>query len=293
MSDLARQVANLTVVVVAFGDTEILVDCLRPLKVLIGAKVVVVDNSSSPACRDVVESMDFAYVDAGRNLGFGHGVNKGIAHLKCPLNDVLLLNPDAVVSAETIMQLLTKLSNGSGRLAAVAPRQLDPTTGAEQRVVWPWPTPGGAWLGAVGLRRRAVAESGFLIGAVLLLKAEALADVGGFDERFFLYAEETDWQRRAVDLGWGVELLSDAWATHIGAATSSDSVRREYHFHAGTEIYIRKHYGGLGWLSYRTGVIAGAFARAGLLRGERRRSAWRRALLYCRGPVAVRSAADA
>ena len=62
----------------------------------------------------------------------------------------------------------------------------------------------------------------FLIGSVLLLGDRALTDVGGFDEQFFLYAEESDWQRRATDHGWRVALCADVTATHVGAGTSGD-----------------------------------------------------------------------
>lgn len=293
MNHLPSPYNRLSVVVVAFGQIDVLEASLRPLQVLSGARVVVVDNAGDPGCRQLVESMRFDYVDPGTNLGFGAGVNTGVAHLRCPLNNVLLLNPDAVVSADAIIELLHQLSNSAHRLAAVAPRQRDPATGAEHQVAWPWPTPWGAWLVAVGLGRRSSSTSGFLTGAVLLLSAEAFVDVGGFDERFFLYAEETDWQRRATRRGWDVRLVDTVWATHVGAATSSDSARREFHFHAGTEIYIRKHYGSMGWLIFRSGAIFGACARAILFSGERRRTAGRRAILYCRGPVAVRAAAGA
>ncbi len=53
-------------------------------------------------------------------------------------------------------------------------------------------------MGLGRLRRRV----DFVIGSVLLVRSEALDEVGPFDEQFFLYAEETDWQRRARDLGW-------------------------------------------------------------------------------------------
>ena len=85
-------------------------------------------------------------------------------------------------------------------LASVAPVQVD-ESGHPARVEWPFPTPANAWREAIGLGRRQ-RGSRFVIGSVLLLRAEALAQVGGFDERFFLYAEETDWAYRAHLLGW-------------------------------------------------------------------------------------------
>jgi GT2 family glycosyltransferase len=124
----------------------------------------------------------------------------------------------------------------------------------------------------------------FAIGAVLLVRWDALRQVGLFDERFFLYAEEVDWQRRALGLGWRSELCDIAAASHIGAGTMEDPARREALFYAAHETYIRKWYGRGGWWAYRSAACLGAAGRAAVLRGERRAQAARRALLYLRGP---------
>jgi GT2 family glycosyltransferase len=128
-----------------------------------------------------------------------------------------------------------------------------------------------------------------MIGSVLLLRSGALDDVGGFDERFFLYAEETDWQRRAFERGWRMAYCEDVVATHIGAGTGGSADLRRVHFHASQERYIRKHHGTAGWQVYRAGIMAGAFLRALVLPGERGREAARRFHLYRRGPCRVES----
>jgi len=124
---------------------------------------------------------------------------------------------------------------------------------------------------------------------VLLLKAAALDDVGLFDDRFFLYGEETDWQFRAKALGWTVLYRPDIVARHIGGATSADPRQREALFHAAHETYMRKWHGSVGWMSYRLATTLGATARAALLSGARRGEAWRRAQIYARGPVRHRA----
>jgi GT2 family glycosyltransferase len=172
-------------------------------------------------------------------------------------------------------------------VASVAPAQTD-EHGHPARVEWPFPTPANAWREAIGLGRRQ-RGSRFVIGSVLLLRAEALAQLGGLDERFFLYAEETDWAYRAHLLGWRHRLAKDVHAVHVGAGTSSDDRRREAHFHASQERYYRKHFGVLGWQATRAAVWAGAMARSLVLPGERGEQARRRAALYRLGPVRVES----
>ena len=151
---------------------------------------------------------------------------------------------------------------------------------------WHFPSPGASWLEAIGLgrMRRGVR---FVIGSVLLVRAEALDQVGGLDERFFLYAEETDWAYRAHRLGWRHAEVPAARAFHAGAATSGDRSRREAHFHASQERYLRKHFGGLGWQSARLAQWLGAMGRSVMLPGERGREARKRAALYRLGPVRV------
>ncbi|WP_246069754.1 glycosyltransferase [Humibacillus xanthopallidus] len=276
--DVPRTERPLEVVVVAYGQPALLARALAPLD---GLSVTVVDNSSSPDVRAVVEQTTARYVDPGRNGGFAAGVNEGLRRAD-PRADVLLVNPDAVIDRSAIETLRTALA-ADGRLASVGPAQFD-AAGRPSRVTWPFPTPLGTWVDAAGLGR--LRHSSYVIGSVLLLRQEALEQVGPFDdERFFLYSEETDWAYRATRLGWRHRVVDDVHVEHEGAATSTDDARREGHFLAAHEIYLRKHFGALGWQVSRAGNVAGSVVRAALLRGDGRRAARERALLYLRGPA--------
>ncbi len=272
------------VVVVAFHAPDLLDRCLEALD---GAfAVLVVDNSSDPSVEAVTRAHGCSYVDPGRNLGFAGGVNLGCAERDG--RDVLLLNPDATITPDAVRDLGAALGRDPG-LAAVAPAQCGPGAAAPDRVAWPFPTPTGAWLEAIGLGRLRDRPD-FLIGSVLLLRSAALDDVGPFDDRFFLYAEESDWQRRAADRGWRVALCPSVSATHVGAGTGGDPVRRETHFQASHERYVRKHHGTVGWWSYRAASVAGSAARAMVLPGDRGRAARTRMHLFLTGPLRAEAA---
>ncbi len=275
---------DLDIIIVAFGAPALLERCLSTLGE--ARTVSVVDNSSDRAVRAVAERHQAAYLDPGRNLGFSAGVNLGIEERHRPGRDVLLLNPDATIDRDGLSALYRCLHARSD-LACVAPVQVDPVTDRAVRVQWPFPSPTGAWIEAMGLGR--LRRPGFVIGSVLLLRAEAVSEVGPFDERFFLYSEETDWQRRAVDRGWTVACCSEARATHVGAGTGGDAIEREVHFHASNERYLRKHFGPRGWWAYRTGFLFGTCLRAIVLPGERGRQANLRLGLYRRGPCRAES----
>lgn len=269
------------VLVVAYGSPDLLRRALEPVREL---PVTVVDNSSMPEIAALCAELGVRYLDPGRNGGFAAGVNVGLADRLVPGADVLLLNPDATISADGI-DVLEQALRARDDLASVGPAQAD-EHGHVARVDWWLPSPSGTWLESLGLARLR-RDPTYVIGSVLLLRAEALAQVGGFDERFFLYAEEADWAYRAHRLGWRHAGVPQARAVHVGAGTGGDPRRREAHFHASQERYLRKHYGALGWQWARLGQWIGATARGILLRGDRGRAARRRAALYRLGPTRV------
>ena len=272
--------AGLEVVIVAFGAPDLFARALAPIarRYLL----TVVDNSADPAIKAITEAADGRYLDPGGNLGFGAGVNHALLTPLSPGSDVLLLNPDAVIDAEGIDQLHKHLRADRG-LASVGPAQVD-GSGRPARVEWPFPSPWRAWLEAVGLGRVSAAAT-YIIGSVLLIRWDALEAIGGFDDRFFLYAEETDWAYRAHRAGWSHEMVESVTALHLGAGTGGDPVLRETLFHSSNELYLRKHFGATGWRIAQAGAVMGAAARSVALSGDRRRAARRRLRLYLHGPA--------
>src|SRR3984957_2587361 len=196
------------VLVVAFGDAADLDTCLTALG---GAyAVTVVENSSSPATKAGATGSRANYVDAGSNLGFGGAVNVGLSTLRLLETDVLLLNPDATISPESV-ELLRRTLDATPKSACAAPAQHQPGSQAASTVRWPFPTPWRAWSEAVGFGRFQHHWE-YVIASVLLIRGAALVQVGGFDEGFFLYAEEADWERRATKLGWSISYCEAATA---------------------------------------------------------------------------------
>lgn len=266
---------------VAYGHAEALDTALEPLAGRV--PITVVDNSSSHEVAAVAEHYKAEYLDPGANRGFAAGVNVALKRLEAsPPGHVLLLNPDAVIQQDDLRTLIAFAASSDG-VAAAAPRLVG-RSGSDERVAWPFPSPWRAWLEAFGFGRLLGFRRQFVIGAVLLLDWQAIREVGSLDERFFLYCEETDWQRRAADAGWRSAVSTAAVAVHAGAGTSDDPGRREALFHAAHETYIRKWFGAPGWWAYRAAAAFGATVRAVLLRGERRTLARRRAAIYARGP---------
>jgi GT2 family glycosyltransferase len=273
---------GLDVVVVAYGPPDVLDGALAALEDRF--PTLVVDNSSSEATAAVVRAAGAQYLDAGANLGFAAAVNLALRRLTDPTRDVLLLNPDARIDPDALDRLHQELL-AHPDLACVAPAQHVPGSHTASRARWPWHTPAGAWADAVGLtRRRLRSQRYFLGGAILLIRKASLEQVGGFDERFFLYSEDEDWQRRALERGWQVRLCPAVSAQHAAGGTETDQARHRLRLHAAIERYVRKWYGPVGWVLYRTGTLVGLALRLVAYRGDRRRSTAELARLYLTGP---------
>jgi GT2 family glycosyltransferase len=279
---VSAPVPALDVVVVAYGPPDALAAALAHLG---GAyPVTVVDNSSSPATAAVAKKAGARYVDPGANVGFAAAVNMALERREDTGRHVLLLNPDARIEPGQVARLHGELVARPG-LACVAPAQHAPGSGAPTRARWPWHTPAGAWAEAVGLARvRLRSRRYFVGGAVLLMRAEAIADVGRLDERFFLYSEDEDWERRATRRGWRLGYCPEVVAAHGGGGTEVDRGRLQLRLHAAIERYVRKWYGAGGWALYRAGTLTGLALRMAVRGGERRAASARLARLYLVGP---------
>lgn len=274
-------VPPLDVVVVAYGPVDLLRAALEALGD--GFAVRLVDNGLSDEVRDLAETRGADYVRPSVNVGFGAAVNLGLARSARGV-DVLLLNPDARLRGEDVLAL-QRVLHEQPRTAAVAPRLRSPDDSLEP-TRWPMPTPTLPWRGVVGRGGLRAGEPFFLCGAVLLLSGTAVAEVGGFDERFFLYAEESDWQRRALAAGYVLREVPDVEAAHVGAATSSSSDTRERYFHGSAELFIRKWHGPWGWSVFRAGSLLAALRRAATASSPAARGAALSTVrLYLRGPA--------
>lgn len=213
--DRQKVASPVHVLVVAYGDAEALDRCLAALGSAYPA--IVLDNTSASATREVTLRNRATYVDTGENLGFAAAVNRGLRLVPLPDADVLLVNPDATVDTGVVESLRAKLHEAPN-IACIAPAQHEPGSFRPSSVCWPFPTPSRAWAEAVGLGRFR-RHWGYVIASILLMNGAALVDVGGFDEGFFLYAEEADWERRATRRGWRISYLDDVEALHVGGAT--------------------------------------------------------------------------
>jgi GT2 family glycosyltransferase len=263
----------LSVVIVSYNTREMTLDCLRALfDGLQGleAEVWVVDNASKD---NSVEAIRAAFpsvqiIENPRNAGFGAANNLALARARGKY--LLLLNSDAFPKPGALPALARYLEEHP-EVGVVGPRLLN-ADGSLQVSCWKFPSPLRAWFEALGLAAafpdhpifgdyfRWAHDSerrvDFVIGACLALRREVYEQVGGFDEDFFLYSEETDWQKRIAGAGWPIVFLPSAEVTHLGGASGTEKPGLNRHFYEGLDRYTAKHFGPRGLVSMRAAIAA-------------------------------------
>ena len=150
-------------------------------------------------------------------------------------------------------------------VGAAGPRVID-AEGEPQLSAWTFPTVWNAAVHIVAGSRppgSAPAEVGYLSGCALMLRRSVLTQIGGFDEDYFMYAEEKDLCRRIHDAGYAVHLVPSASVVHLEARSSASAPGpREAEFWRSQRLYLRKHHSAAGALAIEAQTAAQRFALA-------------------------------
>jgi GT2 family glycosyltransferase len=236
----ASESPDVSVIVVNYKSAELTLAALelaaRSAGALAAEEIVVDAGSCERDLRLLRERRPRArIVELGANRGFAAGCNAGISRARAA--NLLMLNPDAFAEADAVQALVEHLQ-AHPRTGLLAPLVLNedrsPQDNAYRRFpnlltlfvdfctpiaflvrgrrLDPHHTPRAQLTGP-----RAIAH---VNGAVMLVRARAAAATGPLDEGFFLYLEETDWQRRMQAAGWSREVLPSARFVHLAGASS-------------------------------------------------------------------------
>jgi N-acetylglucosaminyl-diphospho-decaprenol L-rhamnosyltransferase len=254
---------DLSTVVVHYQSLETLPRCLEALATATSgwsAETVVVDNHSQDGV-DVLLTRDFpgVHLIANReNLGYAKAVNQGIAATTGEF--VLVMNPDCFLEPGAVTALVDH-AREHPRVAVAGPQLLD-TRGVIEYSARSFPDAASFLFNRYSLltrlfprnrfsRRylltdwdhRSVRDVDWLSGACLLVRREAIAEVGPMDEGFFMFNEDVDWCRRMKIGGWSVTYVPSARAVHeVGASRRRVASRVILERHRGMIRYFHKHH---------------------------------------------------
>jgi len=226
-------------------------------------EVLVIDNASSDDTPAMIEA-EFPQVRLfanQQNLGFGRGCNQGLANTNAEY--IFLLNPDAEIEPTGLQRMADYLDAhpGVGALGC----SLRYPDGSTQRAYYDFYSFIGSLTDNQLIKKRLKASIeektmpvDWVIGAVLMLRNSVLAEVGTFDEDFFLYGEEMELQFRMRKAGWEIVYLPEVAAIHhAGKSAGLARLNSTIHNYRGRYLFISKHYPPLSqWLYLAKAMFA-------------------------------------
>ncbi len=254
-------------------------------------EVVVLDNASQDGSAEMVRERfpTAVLLESEENLGFARGYNRAAARAEG--RHLLMLNPDTVVRPGALERLVSFLDSHP-RVGAAGPRLLNPD-GSLQFSCRRFPRPLAAVFRNTPLGRLApgnrftrdylmsdwnhgeAREVDWVSGAAVCIRREAWEEVGGFDEGYFMYAEDMDWCLRAREAGWRIYYVPEAVIVHrIGGSSDQRAMVMVVEFHRSMARFYGRHYAGRWPWGVRWLPVMGIWTRAGVVLME---TMWRRA----------------
>ncbi len=265
----------MNIVIVNYNTRAHLAACLTSLAEGgldgVAADVWVVDNGSTDASAHMVRAR-FPWVrliESEGNVGFSGGNNlalraagypeRPVARDAAPERPALLLNPDTVVPAGALAALRAVLDD-EPEVGIVGPQLVLEDGSLDLACRRAFPTPEVAFYRFSGLSRLFPRSRRFgrynmtflgrdepadvdaVVGACMLVRGAAIADVGLLDERFWMYGEDLDWALRIRAAGWRVVYRPHVIVHHVKRAASRASNKAAFEFQRAMWLFYHKHY---------------------------------------------------
>jgi GT2 family glycosyltransferase/glycosyltransferase involved in cell wall biosynthesis len=272
--------ARLGVVVVTYSPGETLAGFLDSLATAttVPVQIVLADNGSTDGSVELAgRRPGVTVLDNGENLGFGGAANRGVAALDPDIDLVLIANPDLQFDPGSVDELLAvvgglptagafgpAIRTPEGGLYPSARRLPSLLDGAGHAVLgWIWPA--NPWTRRYRAEdvRPGLRPAGWLSGACLLVRRSAFEQVGGFDERYFMYFEDIDLADRLGRAGWASMYVPAATVEHLGGhATVRNKSQMVGEHHRSAYRYLADRHAGPWRAPLRWSLRIGLAARA-------------------------------
>lgn len=255
---------DLSIIIVNYKSKGFTLNCIKSIKESdlsnIRHEIIVVDNGSQDAIGEILrwQYPEVSFIQNEINLGMGAGNNVGIRRAKGDY--ILVMNPDTIAFKDTF-QILYKYLEQHKDVGIVGPQQLNPDS-TIQDSCYRWygfftPAYRRTPLGKLKFAQKdinrflmrdfdhqAEREVDWLLGSFLMMRAEALKKINGFDERYFLYFEDTDLCRSIWKHNLKVVYLPAAKVIHNHSRHSAQAAWWKFIFNAMARHHI------ISWLKY-------------------------------------------
>lgn len=266
--------AEIVVVIVTYKSASLTIDCLRsiePERTSFGPhiRVIIVDTSSLDAATidEAIKSNSWSswvtLIEAPRNGGFAYGNNLGIqrAYQGTPPDYIHLLNPDTLVRPGAIKALFRFLEGRPD--VGIAGSRFENLDGTDWPIAFRFPSilseiEGGIRLGflsrllrpwVVAVQMSNVAQPiDWVPGASMMIRRSIIDAIGGLDEGYFLYFEETDFCLRAKLAGFSTWYVPESKVMHIAGQSTKLTERNapprrlpQYWFESRRRYFVKNH----------------------------------------------------
>jgi N-acetylglucosaminyl-diphospho-decaprenol L-rhamnosyltransferase len=258
---------DLDIVIVAYNSIDVIGGLLDSIPAAAGDltyDLVVVDNGSTDGTPGFLGDRDDCRVICSTNTGYAGGINRGVRATE-PAEAILILNADVRLQPESLPPLAAALEDPEVGIVAPLVRS---RSGSVTRSLRREPTPARAlglnWTGLAFFSEYITSPRDYetprmvdwALGAVLLMSRKCFDAIGGWDESFFLYSEETDACLRARDLGLLTRFEPRSVAIHIEGASGRDRGTHTMQIVNRVRLYHRRHGTPASWFYFGLTVIS-------------------------------------
>ncbi|NPA33408.1 MAG: glycosyltransferase [Chlorobi bacterium] len=241
---------RLAIVIVSYNSGHVLRFSLPVLQNLPkDVKIIVVDNASRDDSVAVAEKYGAEVIQLPRNVGFGRACNVGWKSVVSEY--VLFLNPDVLIDKAVIEESLLfmdsnediglmgiRLVDGKGNYLKESQRKIPDVASAFKKLFLPWTSKHSGYY----YEDEQLRDVEALAGAFMLARRQALEEVNGFDEDYFMYGEDIDLSLRVKQKGWRVVYNPHIEAIHFkGASTERLNWKPIFWFHQAMYLFVKKH----------------------------------------------------
>lgn len=256
---------ELSIIIVNYNVKYFLEQCLHSVYSAIGsinAEVWVVDNDSTDDSYQYIHQKypQVQFIINSTNQGFSKANNQALA--KANGEFILFLNPDTIIAEDTLSATINFLRS-TKNAGALGIRMIDGTGHYLKESKRGFPTPWVSFCKMSGLTSLFPSSAFFskyylgnlppnqnhpveaLSGAFMLVKKDILDKTGGFDERFFMYAEDIDLSFRIYKAGYQNYYFSDSSIIHFKGESTTKDRRYIKLFYKAMSQFVQKHYSGL------------------------------------------------
>lgn len=232
---------DVSVIIVNYNTADLIEGCIQSVlkQKNINMEIIVVDNFSQDNSLDVLKKYHEQVIILANkeNLGFGKANNQ--AFKLSSGKYIFLLNPDAVLTTEDILEKFVSYMAENNAVGIVGPKVIK-----DQKISLPQKL----YPAEKYLKKPLEILPGniaWIIGASMFIRREVYEQLKGFDEDYFLYGEEADFCLRARRAGWVIGYNEEIIVEHIGGASERTTTTREYwqKKQAGVILFYKKSYG--------------------------------------------------